>query len=521
MSAPLHKLDADVVVDAPQTEYRILALNGGGARGLLQAAFLECLERDVGDLRKRFDLIAATSTGALVGLGIAKGVPASELAQLYRRHSATIFRPRTAAWLRKGARYAPDELRHLLGQHFGDSRLGDLDVDVLVCASALNRYQGKVFTREDRDVSLVDAALASAAAPTFFPPVVPEGSERGYIDGGLWANDPLPIAVAHASRRTAVGTEMMDALSLGTGRVPRGCTPAEVSDMRTLSVGTVRFLLEITSSLQEWASQHLLDRLTGTHVRRINPELIEWVALDDAERAVRTLPGLAEVEYEQQGPELVRWLESPRRTAPSSSPPLHPSLEAGIRAAGITRVIPARRYYAEFRQGRESISAYVSAATRTLTMISINLATGGELERIERVFAELLDRTHPVRIRVSLLDYEDPALMAAISSILDMRADRVQQRISDTMSRLVTFRDALDDERRSHVELFRHRTIPSASAILIDANARDGVIQLETKPYRAPPTASWALEVQAGSDFFETLRKAYHDLIDDGVEVLD
>jgi patatin-like phospholipase/acyl hydrolase len=60
-------------------EYRVLSLSGGGVRGLFQACFLERLERDVGDLRDRFDLIAATSTGAFVGLGIAAGVPTTEI----------------------------------------------------------------------------------------------------------------------------------------------------------------------------------------------------------------------------------------------------------------------------------------------------------------------------------------------------------------------------------------------------------------------------------------------------------
>jgi hypothetical protein len=59
----------------------------------------------------------------------------------------------------------------------------------------------------------------------------------------------------------------------------------------------------------------------------------------------------------------------------------------------------------------------------------------------------------------------------------------------------------------------------TASAILIDANMDDGVIQLETKPYKAPATSSWALEIEAGTDFFETMREAYHAVVEDGKEV--
>lgn len=295
---------------------------------------------------------------------------------------------------------------------------------MVICASALNRYKGKLFTTADREVTLVDAALASAAAPTYFGPVVPQGSERGYLDGGLWANDPLLVAVAHAIARLGVSAEAIDSLSLGTGRVTRGCTPAEVRAMRTVSLDTVRFLIEISGSLQEWGTEHLLEWLSpASRVKRINPELTEWVELDDVERALALLPGIAELEYEEHGGELGRWLEAERRSAVPEIPPLDPKLEAGIREANVSRFMPARRFYAQYRDGRESISSYVSMARRTLTMVSINLATGGELERIERVFGQMLERGEPVQVRVSLLDYDQGALMESIASILDMRPD--------------------------------------------------------------------------------------------------
>lgn len=505
----------------PSTTSIEFSRSTGGVRGILQAVFLDRLETDIGALRERFDLVAATSTGALVGLGIAAGLPARDLVELYRVHLPAVFRAKPAALIRRGGRYRTEPLREVLAQHFGELRLGELEVDVLICASALNRFQGRIFTRADTDVLVVDAALASAAAPTFFEPVVPEGSERGYLDGGLWANDPLLVAIAYASRTLGVPTDAVEALSIGTGKVPRGCTPDEAAAMRILSLDTVRFLLQISGSLQEWSSQHLLERLTSSRVRRINPELVEWVELDDVGGALRELPGLAETEYEQHGPALVAWLRGARRAAAPARPPLPTSLETGIRAAGLSQFMPARRYYREFRGGRDSISSYVASATRTLTMVSINLATGGELEQIERVFGELVERPDPVRVRISLLDYEDPALMHAVSTMLDMPTERMRKRIHDTMATLKLFRRSLEQQPRGCLELFVHRTIPSASAILIDANTDRGRIQLETKPYKAPATASWAFEVQAGSEFYETLRAAYHDLISDGDEVLD
>lgn len=492
-------------------------------RGLFQAAFLRSLEREVPDLSSSFDLIAATSTGAFVGLAVAADVPMSDLVDLYREHAPRIFRPKTGAWLRRGSRYSSDRLRAVLTDHFGERTLGDLrpGLEVVICASTLNRYQGKTFTRADKDTLLIDAALASAAAPTFFAPVVPEGGERGYLDGGLWANDPLLVAIAYASRNVGVDTAKIDALSIGTGRTARGRTPADVARLRLLSFGTARLLMEISGSLQEWSTRDLVERLTEAKVRRINPDLVSWVELDNAKRAISELPGIAEGEYEQFGSEIAMWLRASREDVTPDLAPLSPELEMGIRTAGLSRVIPARRHYSELRDGYESISAYIARAKRTLTMVSINLATGSELERIERMFETLLDRDPPVRVRISLIDYEDEALVDAVARILGQSRSQVRERVAGTMEALVRFRSALDVEKRDCLELFRHRTIPPASAILIDVNSSDGAIQLETKPYNAPPTESWGLEIEAGTPFFETQRKAYHDLIGDGEEVRD
>lgn len=500
-------------------EYRVLSLSGGGVRGIFQASFLEHLEDELGPVADRFDLIAATSTGALVGLGLAAGLPASQITSIYRDHADKIFKRRHGALLRKGPRYSNEPLRRVLEQTFEDRRLGDVSTEVLICASALDRYQGKAFSKADRDLRLVDAALASAAAPTFFPPVVPDHSHRGYIDGGLWANDPLLTAISAAHAR-GVDPGHVEALALGTGRVTKGATASEVAAMRPLSQETARFLIDTTGSLQESSGAAVVEQLTDAKVHRVNPELVEWIGLDQSARAIAKLPGIAEMEYESRGAEIRDWLAADRRDAVPAPSPLSPVLEEGIREAGISRIIPERRFYAIYREGRESISSYVRRTTRTLTMVSINLAVGAELERIERVFGELLDENPELCIRVSLLDPSDQVLMEATSRILDdVSAEQIAERIAGTMRKLQEFRASLDEDLRSQVELFHHRTIPSASAILIDVNSEAGLIQLETKPYKAAPTQSWALEIKAGTDFFETMRSAYHSLIEDGFEV--
>ena len=83
-------------------EYRILSLSGGGARGIFQAAFLDRLEGEIGaPLGETFDMIAASSTGSLIGLGLAVGKTAEALFDAYRDHAADVFRPRPAWWLQR------------------------------------------------------------------------------------------------------------------------------------------------------------------------------------------------------------------------------------------------------------------------------------------------------------------------------------------------------------------------------------------------------------------------------------
>jgi uncharacterized protein len=239
--------------------FRILCLSGGGARGIFQARLLEMLEQSrTGQLFEVFDLIAATSTGALVGLAIAVGIPASSIMRMYQEHAGEIFQPRVASgWFRKGGRYSHSEtkLRDLLQGQFRSLRMSDLKTKVLIPVSVVNTFKGRFFTEGDRMITLVEAALATSAAPTYFPPVVPQEHFRGYMDGGLWANDPSYLAFHHAVSSLEIPKESIRLISIGTGRVQYGEIPEDVRDFRTLSANTLRFLRDFISNLQAELTQ--------------------------------------------------------------------------------------------------------------------------------------------------------------------------------------------------------------------------------------------------------------------------
>lgn len=505
-------------------EFRILALDGGGARGIFQARLLQLVEEASGcHLADRFDMIAATSTGALVGLSLAAGLPAASIAQMYREHAEAIFRARPLGLLRRGGRYDQSALRRVLNDRLAERRLSGLGVRVVVAASVVDTYSGKLFTEED-DERMVDVALATTAAPTYFPPAKLPGGDRGYADGGLWANDPSFLAVTRAVNELGIDPTQVRVLSIGTGQVGHGRPQADVRGQRTLSRRTVPFIYDFISSLQAWQAQLLCARyVERNHMLRINPHLPAWIPLDDADRALASMPGIAESEYDSNAPELARFV-SERNDAeivePAPAPALPSGLAAALTDAGVTRFHPSRHHYFIGREGRDSISAYVSLARRSLTMVSINLATGMDLEDVIKTFRLLVHRDPPVKIVISLLDPTKSYLMQSIAGVLGRSPDQLAQRINETIDGLTTFAEELDAEHRHCFDLWCHASIPNASAILIDADSDRALIQLETKAYKASFLESFGFEAKGGSEFFETLRASYERLIRDGRRVV-
>jgi patatin-like phospholipase/acyl hydrolase len=308
--------------------FRILSLSGGGVRGVFQARFLERLEGECGTpIRDQFDLIAATSTGALVGLALACGVPAADVATFYRDHAEEVFKPSgTVAKIRslvqRGPRYDVAGLLRLLDDMLVDPAsarpptLGELPIEVAICACVLDTLRGHVFTRtSDPNVSVVDAALASSAAPTYFAPARSSGDHRGYVDGGLWANDPSWAAVDYAMHGLGKMRKSLRVLSVGTGSVPFGYVSEDVSRMRPLSRGTAKYMIDATASLQAWFTRQLCGRvLEPSQLLRVDPPLRRWIELDDARRANLELGGLADEAFAHDKDAIMRWLREPRLT---------------------------------------------------------------------------------------------------------------------------------------------------------------------------------------------------------------
>ncbi|MFA5897634.1 MAG: CBASS cGAMP-activated phospholipase [Hyphomicrobium sp.] len=505
--------------------FRILSLDGGGVRGVYQATYLAKLKLNSGTISQAFDLIAGTSTGAIIALGLALDVPPSTLASKYREYAAEVFKKRPLAALRRGPQYDRERLKRFLDDVFGAKRLRDCLTKVVVPATSVDRFGHRVFSNlpgsdTDLDTSLVDVALASAAAPTYFAPVKPAAQERSYADGGLWASSPALAAALIVHHRYEIEFRNMRVLAIGTGQFPSGAHPSDARRLRPLSVAAVSYVLDLMFAAQLSASDELLRGLVGSdHLLRVDSVLQKYLALDDVRSAIEVLPPLAEAQAQATMEPVERLLAGAKwdRNKESSWTPAPREL---IEAAGLTAFYPSRRYYQSHRAQATSIDLYVATAQQTLTMVSINLMTGVPFDDLcEAIREKLENRNAPFSAIISLLDPARDDLMTAIAPVFEgFTAQGLALSINNSLRRLRDFRASVSAQAAERLAIRVHRAIPFASAILIDHRTPTGRIQLETRPYRAPLKDSFGFEVARSAQdcLYESLASGFERLIKDG-----
>lgn len=242
----------------PENKTKILAIDGGGIRGIIPAMVLTELEKKLkekyGDEGKSisdvFDFIAGTSTGGLIALGLTApkdiDVPssrpkysASDLVALYVDRGKDIFK--TSFWRRLPyigdffeAKYPSKYINHFLQEYFVDDNNKELELknavkDVMAVAYAIDISQPWFFRSEnarknpDYNFPTWQAARSTSAAPTFFPPasVTATGNPMSYclVDGGVFANNPSMCALADFIKVKKIKPEDIIFVSLGTGDI--------------------------------------------------------------------------------------------------------------------------------------------------------------------------------------------------------------------------------------------------------------------------------------------------------------
>jgi len=280
---------------------RILSIDGGGIKGVVPAAFLAQLEEALGEsVTHFFDLIAGTSTGGIIALGLGLGMSAVDILRFYERLGPAVFAGnRLGGALRRigFAKYHSEPLRRALEATFGEKTLGESRSRLVI--PALNLETGEVHLYKtahhprfevDYKERAVEVALATAAAPTYFPA---HRSAKGIplIDGGVWANNPTGLAVVEAVGVLNWPRDSTWVLSLG-------CVtePLRVGLARSLPLGLGYWAMKVTDvfmTAQSFSSLGTAYVLIGhEHVLRVSPTIDRGRFSLDSAKEIPSLRGL-------------------------------------------------------------------------------------------------------------------------------------------------------------------------------------------------------------------------------------
>lgn len=276
------------------TPRRVLTIDGGGIKGVFPAAFLADLESELDQpLASYFDLIVGTSTGGIIAIALGLGIPAADILRFYEEKGPLIFKgSRKLGVLRQlvTAKYDPTPLQNALTEVFGDRKLGESTTRLVIPSLNLSTGEVNVFKtahheRFERDYKMlaVDAAMATAAAPTFFPT---HRLTNGVplVDGGMWANNPMGTAAVEAIGLLEWPKGSIDLLSVG-------CTdaPANFKASQTRRHGLANY----------WAKRIVKVFMSGQSSASIGTAML----LLGHERVVRVSPSVDERHYQLDGVE--------------------------------------------------------------------------------------------------------------------------------------------------------------------------------------------------------------------------
>jgi patatin-like phospholipase/acyl hydrolase len=296
---------------------RILSIDGGGIKGVFPISFLAEIESalKLESIATHFDLIAGTSVGGVIALGLGLGHNAAELAKFLTEQGPSIFPkgilPASRIRLLCGReRYKIEGLRKALEDTFGTKTLADSKVRLLIPSFDATKADIHIYKTAhserfamDYQLTAVEVGLATAAAPTYFP-AYDSVKCIALIDGGVWANDPVALAVVEGISVLGWDPDEINILSIG-------CTE-EATDFNQRGHGGLFWLrraFEAAMRGQSRSAQGMACHLTGRdrnlkNVVRINPVVAASRFKLDRPDGIRELRGLAHTEARNALPDI-------------------------------------------------------------------------------------------------------------------------------------------------------------------------------------------------------------------------
>lgn len=264
--------------------FKILSIDGGGMKGIIPARYLKQVEETIGSpIYEHFDLLAGTSTGGIICLGLSSGMSAEEISNLYMNEGKRIFGNKKANGLLKYASYDNTSLKTLLREKFTDKRI--YDAKAMLCIPSIEHHKAepKVYKTphcsdyiRDGERYMWEVGLATSAAPTYFP-AANLGDGECKIDGGLWANNPVLVGIAEA-KKLGFSLDQIKVLSIGTGDCIYNASNKIPEAGGLLS--WKKNLVELTMQAQSKGAFYTAKYMIGENLIRLNPILSRSIGLD-------------------------------------------------------------------------------------------------------------------------------------------------------------------------------------------------------------------------------------------------
>lgn len=290
-------------------DFRILSIDGGGIRGILPLAALARLERvhlRGNSIASCFDMVAGTSTGGIIALGLGSGLTAQQILDIYLKRGVEVF-PRLGrlnrAWKGKTQylfnRCDSAALYRLIDEVVGGKHVWQSQVRLCIPAAETRHFEPFIYKtphhpdyRKDWAVGMAQVAKSTSAAPAHFKPVVSDDNYE-FIDGGVWANNPVMVAVADALSCFNIEREQLRILTLGCGR-----TKYEMTWWRRRLGGLITWT-DLMFETMDIQSQNVIGQARliagGDRVLRLDaPPPADPIALWDWERAAAELPAIGD-----------------------------------------------------------------------------------------------------------------------------------------------------------------------------------------------------------------------------------
>jgi len=301
--------------------FKILSLDGGGIRGIYTAEILRRCEENFcngAPLAQYCDMIAGTSTGGIIALGLGLGIPTDEITGFYQDDGRKIFPPLPNGWIGRvrrflrslnGPKLVHEELEEALKRRFTNHLLGDSMTRLVIPAFMMPKTEIAVFKtdhhndfRNDHSTPMWKVARATSAAPTYLRGLEHEESGRIFIDGGVWANNPVMAALVDAITAYDIGFDQVEIFSIGTGNAAFALRKPDVFRGLIAWREAIKAAMFLTTD-NATAQAKLL--LGPDRCLRIEPaEGESAIEMDDYDEAFACLPGLAAEHFDRKRAEI-------------------------------------------------------------------------------------------------------------------------------------------------------------------------------------------------------------------------